>query len=130
MTYVLVLAGAIERVGLPLSARRLDTGAWVLGLPDAPDELKAACGYFPVVEVPRPADTPTETWDYSRAIVNGQPTEVWTKRAKTPEELNPPKSPDEKLDLIKAELAALDILSAPIVAADILDTLARIQEVI
>lgn len=37
---------------------------------------------------------------------------------------------EEKLDAIKAELAALDELAAPIVAADILDALARIKDVI
>ena len=128
--YALVRNDTIERVGLPPSARRLDTGAWVLGLADAPDDLKAACGYLPVAETPRPADTDTETFDYSRAVVAGQPTEVWTKRAKTADELNPPKSADEKLDAIKAQLEQITALPAPVLTADVVDLLDDLRSVL
>jgi hypothetical protein len=128
MTYALVRNDTIERVGLPPSARRLDTGAWVLGLETAPDDLKAACGYLPVAEVARPADTDTETFDFSRAVVAGKPTEVWTKRAKTADELNPPKSPEAKLDAIKAQLDQIAALPAPVLTADVVDILDDIRQ--
>jgi len=130
MLFCFVRSGVIERVGLPQSARRLDTGAWVLGLPEADDVTKAACGYLPVAEVPRPADTDTETFDLSRAVVDGVPTEVWTKRLKTADELNPPKSPDEKLAQAKAVLDQITNLPAPVLTADVVDLLDDLRGVL
>lgn len=72
---------------LPNAARRLDSRAWVLGFPTAPVQLQEACGWFPVVDTPRPADTPTETTDRSIELVAGQPTVVWTPRLWTADEL-------------------------------------------
>ena len=128
--YALVRNDTIERVGLPPSARRLDTGAWVLGLPDADDTLKAACGFLPVAEVVRPADTDTETFDFSRAVVAGKPTEVWTKRAKTADELNPPKSPEQKLTEARTVLEQISALPAPVLTADVVDLLDDLRGVL
>lgn len=44
-------------------------------------------GWSPIVEVERPADTDATTHDYTVALVDGEPTEVWTPRPWTPEEL-------------------------------------------
>ncbi len=129
-SYVLVRNGAIVSTGLPPSARRLDDGDWVLGLPDAPDALKAACGYLPIAETPRPADTDTETFDRSVGLVAGKPSEVWTKRAKTADELNPPKSPDEKLAEAKAVLDQITALPAPVLTADVVDLLDDLRGVL
>ncbi len=130
MDYALVRNGVIERVGLVPSARRLDDGAWVLGLPDAPDDIKAACGFLPVTEVPRPDDTATETFDYSRTVVDGKPVEVWTKRAKTADELNPPKMPEQKLAEAKAVLEQITALPAPVLTADVVDLLDDLRGVL
>lgn len=86
--YALVQSGAIVRFGLPPSARRLDDGKWVLGLADAPEALKAACGYLPVVDVARPADTATHTFDRSVVLSAGVPTVVWTQRPLSVPELS------------------------------------------
>ena len=51
------------------------------------DPELAELGWFPVVEVPRPPDTETTTHDYSVELVAGLPTEVWTERPKTPDEV-------------------------------------------
>jgi hypothetical protein len=128
--YALVTSDQIIRFGVPPSARRLDNRAWVLGLPDASDALKAACGYLAVVTTPRPADTATETSDRSVQVINGVPTEVWTVRAKAADELNPPKSPDEKLAAAKATLAALDALPTPVLTADVVDLLDDLRSVL
>jgi len=50
-------------------------------------ELAAVCGFVPIVTVDRPADTATHTSDRTVALVDGTPTEVWTVRAKTVDEL-------------------------------------------
>jgi hypothetical protein len=85
MSYALVIDGIIQTEGgLPRSARRLDTGAWVLGLREygTPDVI-AACGYVEVVATPRPADTDTVTYDRTLELVDGVPTVVWVQRAYT-----------------------------------------------
>lgn len=51
------------------------------------EDNAALCGWFPVVNVARPADTDTHTHDRSVELVNGTPTVVWTQRAWTAEEL-------------------------------------------
>ena len=44
--YAQITNNAITGVGrLPKSARRLDTGEWVMGLEDAPVEFQQACGF-------------------------------------------------------------------------------------
>lgn len=86
--YALVISNAIQSVGgLPASARRLDTQEWVMGLATADPTFQQACGYFPVTDVPRPADTATDTFDRSVQLVNGTPTVVWTQRPLTADEL-------------------------------------------
>jgi hypothetical protein len=87
MSYALVDDGTIEAEGpLPQSARRLDTGQWVMGLHTAPVELQEATGWLEVVDVERPADTATHTYDRSITLVAGVPTVTWTQRLKTAEE--------------------------------------------
>jgi hypothetical protein len=44
-------------------------------------------GWLPVVHTDRPPDTDTTTYVYSLELVDGVPTEVWTPRPWTPEEL-------------------------------------------
>lgn len=90
MTYALIQSGTITATGqLPRGARRLDTGAWVTPPADGwTDALLAACGWLPVVETPRPADTATTTSDPAPvALVAGVPTQQWTVRPWTAEEL-------------------------------------------
>lgn len=72
--------------GLPASARRLDTGEWVLNLPSAPTDLQEACGWFAVTEVPPPSIPPTMRLNMEVQLVDGRPTMAWTTREETPEE--------------------------------------------
>ena len=89
MTYAYVTDGTVQATGrLPVAARRLDTGQWVLGLPDAPAELQQACGWYQVTDTPRPDDTATTTHDRTVELVDGAPTVVWTERPKTQAELD------------------------------------------
>ena len=88
-TYAHVDNNQIEAVGrLPNSARRLDDGAWVMGLDTAPTALQEATGWHEVTDTPRPDDTATTTHDRSIDLVAGTPTVVWTERDKTQAELD------------------------------------------
>jgi hypothetical protein len=75
------------RGNLPPSARRLDDGRWVLGLPTAPTALVEACGWYAVADVAAPAVTAAEVAVQSLAVVDGRPVHQWTVRAKTADEL-------------------------------------------
>lgn len=77
----------IEVNRVPPSARRIDSGEWVLGLRDASADVQQATGWYQVVEVARPADTATDTFQRTVELVNGVPTVVWTQRPWTTEEL-------------------------------------------
>jgi hypothetical protein len=89
MNHALVVEDAIISVGgLPTAARRLDTGEWVNPNNGEWTEAEAAaCGYLPVVTTPRPPDTDTTTHDYAVVLISGVPTEQWTARPKTPDEI-------------------------------------------
>lgn len=87
--YAYVTDGTVQAEGtLPRSARRLDTGQWVLGLHDATIALQQACGWYQATDTARPADTATTTYDRSVELVDGTPTVVWTERPKTQSELD------------------------------------------
>jgi len=105
VTYAQIVDDTIQSVGrLPNSARRLDDGAWVMGLADASVELQQATGWFEVVDVPRPDDTATTTHDHSIELLDGTPTVVWTERDKTPDELANEQEQDNRT-AIEANLA-------------------------
>ena len=120
--YAQVTANTItaESGQLPLSARRLDTGQWVLGLRDAPVDIQQACGWFTVTDVARPADTDTTTNDRSLELVNGTPTVVWTSRAWTAEELTARQADTNRTTIDQAISDALaelqTLIDAPAVA--------------
>lgn len=87
--YAFTVDSVIQATGrLPQAARRLDTGQWVLGLPNATVELQQACGWYAVTDTSRPADTDTATHDRTVELVEGTPTVVWTERPKTQAELD------------------------------------------
>jgi len=91
-----IIDGQILTTGsLPTTARRTDTGAWVLNLTDAPVELREACGWYEVIDVERPPDTDTTTFDRTVELVDGTPTIVWTEVQK-PE---PPPDPEPAVGL-------------------------------
>lgn len=87
MTYALITRIPLVEDRLPAGARRLDTGEWVMALPDADPALWHACGWWAVVDAARPADTPTTTWDRTLELVDGVPTVVWVERPKTAGEI-------------------------------------------
>jgi hypothetical protein len=87
MSYALVIDNGVQSEGpLPASARRLDTGQYVMSLPTV--ALQEACGYFLVKTTARPADTATETYDRSVTFAAGVATETWSKRDKTQGEID------------------------------------------
>ena len=83
MTFAQVTNSTITTVAgrIPNAAQRLDTRAWVLPESGVWSTAEAAaCGWFPVVDVARPADTATTTHDRSVELVATVPTVVWTPR--------------------------------------------------
>lgn len=107
--YAQIIDGEITAVGrLPRSARRLDTGQWVMGLATAPVELQQACGWYEVVETERPAETATQVPVGTVEVVEGVPTRVWTMRDKTPEEIA---AEAEQANQSSIEQAARDALA-------------------
>lgn len=118
--FALVIDNTVQSVGRPpRSARRLDTGQWVMGLADAPQELQRACGWYEVVGTPRPADTATTTHDRSYEWDGVTVTVTWTERPKTQDELNAEIAEVKRLELDRAiavnsaatELDALNALT-------------------
>lgn len=89
MSFALINSGAVKAVGrLPNSARRLDTGQWVMGLTSAPTALVEACGWFPVTDEPPTYNTTTEVLERGAVeVVDGRPLRAYTVRAKTAAEL-------------------------------------------
>lgn len=87
--YALTTTTGIDAVGpLPRAARRLDTGQWVTPPPDGwTAALAAACGWLPVVESPRPADTATDTHEPTYTVDGATVTQSWTPRPWTADEL-------------------------------------------
>lgn len=108
--YALVIDGTIKSVGsLPRAARRLDTQEWVLppnGVWTTPQA--EACGYFYVVPATKPADTETETWVKSVELVSDTPTEVWTSRPWTADELK-----SKQVAVLQREQAAAQAALTP-----------------
>lgn len=86
--YAQIAGGEVTAVGrLPQSARRQDSGDWVSGLSSASVDLQQACGWYEIVETPRPPVAEGEVAVNSLELVGGYPTLVWTVRPKTPGEL-------------------------------------------
>lgn len=92
MRFAFVRNNVIEAIDvlLPGSARVLATDQWVApngGLAAATAELRESCGYFEIVEVPAPALQPNQRAEYQIQLIGGDPTQVWTIRTETAEEL-------------------------------------------
>ena len=112
MMHALVVDSTVQSVGaLPRSARRLDTGQWVMGLATAPVAAQQACGYHEVVRNPRPDNTPTTTWDRSVEWTGTQVVETWTERDKTAEEVQAEQEAANQTAMTAATAEALDDLA-------------------
>jgi len=87
--YAQITNDTITTIGrLPVSARRLDTGQWVMGLANAPTELVEACGWHPVIDTPPAYDPATHVLERGTVeLTAGTPTVQYTVRAKTADEL-------------------------------------------
>ena len=76
--------------------------------PDVRDAYLTEHGWHVVTEVERPVDTDTHTHVLTYEIVAGQPTQVWTAREWTPEEINARAERDVRLDDHEARIAAIE----------------------
>ena len=94
MSYALVQSGAIvKEAGRPTDLVRISDGAKVLWSAYITEAELNACGWWTVVDTPRPADTATDTFDRTVQLVGPilaakVPTVVWVQRAKTQAELD------------------------------------------
>lgn len=123
MSYVRVIDAAIApdtETSQPRDLRRLDDGGVVLWSIYITAEQLAACGWFEVVAVARPADTATHTFDRTLTLVAGVPTETWVQRPKTAPEVAAAtatandatlrSNPQTHIDVLVASLATLQTL--------------------
>lgn len=98
------------------------------------DEELAECGWFRVVNVARPADTPTQTTNRSLTLVAGVPTETWTARPKTQAELDNDRDTANAATIRQQANGALDVnrtylaLAAPTNAQVVAQVRALTQE--
>jgi hypothetical protein len=83
------------------------------------DAELAELGWYPVTSTPRPPDTADTTHDYSVELVAGVPTEVWTERAMTPDEIagaeaatNTSQMVDEQAESVDKLVLVVDNLNA------------------
>jgi hypothetical protein len=126
--FALVVNGQIVSTGgLPTSARRLDTQAWVMGLATAGTALQQACGYYTVVEPERPPITTAETFDPDTVeLVADVPTLTYHVRAKTAAELatdvaNVNRATVSDLTTIQADIAGLKTFLSDVDVQAVLD---------
>lgn len=82
--YALVRNNTVEQVGPPRVW--FDGSRWWDFRTQDPATY-AAAGWLPVTEVPKPADTDTDTHDRSVELFGGVPTVVWTQRPWSADEL-------------------------------------------
>jgi len=83
--YAHVTDGVVDQVG-GLPRLVFDGGRW-WDLRTKDPALLASLGWYEVTLTDRPADTDTTTFDLAYEFADGAVTQVWTERAKTPEEL-------------------------------------------
>lgn len=86
--YAHVTGDVVDHVGHPPRIAFEGGRQWDLRTLD-PATL-ATCSWYPVDEAPRPADTPTTTWDSTWVFSPEGPavTQVWVERPKTPAEVD------------------------------------------
>lgn len=86
--YAHIIDNEIIEVGTPtFRPIYFDGRSWDCRNPIIRAEYIIAANWVEVVTVPRPADTATETSERTYGLIEGVPTEVWTMRLLTPEEL-------------------------------------------
>lgn len=70
-----------------------------------PDRVRSASdGWTPIVEMPRPDDTLTGTWEPTLALVDGVPTRSWQPRSWAPDEL-----PEERRERLERDEARAEL---------------------
>ena len=84
------------------------------------DPELAELGWLPVTTTPRPADTETTTYDYSVELVDGVPTEVWTERPKTPDEIAGAEASANTTQMVAESDEAVDKLVAVVEALNVM----------
>ena len=84
------------------------------------DAELAELGWYEVVTVPRPPDTETTTYDYSVELVAGVPSEVWTERPKTPDEIAGAEASANTTQMVAESDEAVDKLVAVVEALNLM----------
>ncbi len=109
VTYALVIGNVLTNRGPGRIEQKLSDGRF-LSPPEGgwTDALAALCGFVPIVNTARPADTATTTYDRTVALVNSAPTVVWTARPKTQAELDAEAAAVNRTTITTQATAALD----------------------
>jgi hypothetical protein len=112
--YARIENGEILEVGTPTHRPVYYAGrSWDCRNPEVREQYIIAANWIEVVTSPRPADTATDTSDLTYAMVEGLPTEVWTIRPWTTEELNA-----QEAEQARDELTDTEDLAARLVRLD------------
>jgi hypothetical protein len=83
-------------------------------------DIIAPHGWLPVVVADRPPDTATDTSDYSLEVIDGVPTQVWTVRPWTPEELGQQEAVANTQQMVQEQNESVDKLVAVVEALNLL----------
>lgn len=119
-TYALVQNDTIVQIGTPPPVFNDGQRDWDTRQMD--DAQLAELGWLVIIYADRPPNTATTTWDSTIVLVAGVPTQQWTERPWTPEELARQESQantaqmvteqDESVDKLVAVVEALNLITA------------------
>ena len=115
--YAHVTSGTVDAVGNP-PRTALVGGRWWDLRDREPDRL-AAAGWFIVQEIPKPADTPTATWDPQFVPDDGTVEQSWIERPKTQEEIDLATAEANRGTLANDARSDIDLLKESVTALNV-----------
>jgi hypothetical protein len=109
MSFAHITGSTIDTIrgSAPTEGVRQDTGQTVSGIQPTDIVTLAACGWRPVTDVAKPADTGTDTYDRSLQLLAGVPTVVWTQRPWTQAELDSRTADTNRTTIVEQATTAL-----------------------
>lgn len=109
-----VINGVVITVGSPPDLGYKDGRWWPLR--DSVGGLLALLGWFPVIEAPKPADTPTTVWEPVFTVDGSKVTQSWVEVPKTAEQLEAEREDTNQRTL--TEMLAQDFADLQVILAD------------
>ena len=126
MTYARIQEGIVTTIGDPPDLLEPNDATangqwWDLrhhdhSLEEWETEIIGPHGWLPVVTAERPPDTEAVTYDYSVVLIDGVPTEVWTERPWSVEELTAQEAQANTVEMVTESDLSVDKLIAVVSA--------------